>query len=119
MTKTMVFGMSCRGLLYPLHTLPEEETQPIGLWGQRHLKYIKEYRKSLYLNLLTSGKLNSYLTEINTQAEDLMFSLTKQIAENENVTEKLKEENAMLWVGRMNEIQSRVREIIYAEIIYI
>ena len=102
----------------PCITLPEDETQPIGLWGQRHLQYIKEHRKGLYINLLTSGKLNTYLADIDKQAEDMMFSLTKQIAECENVTEKLKEENAMRWVGRMNEIQSRVREIIYAEIIY-
>ena len=103
----------------PCITLPEEEKQPIGLWGQRHLQYIKEHRKGLYINLLTSGKLNTYLIDIDKQAEDMMFSLVKQIAERENVTEKLKEENAMLWVGRMNEIQSRVREIIYTEIIYI
>ena len=102
----------------PCIILPEEETKPIGLWGQRHLQYIKEHRKGLYINLLTSGKLNTYLADIDKQAEDMMFSLTKQIAECENVTEKLKEENAMRWVGRMNEIQSRVREIIYAEIIY-
>ena len=102
----------------PCLILSEEETQPIGLWGQRHLDYIKEYRKGLYTNLLTSGKLNSYLADIDRQAQECLLVLTKQIAEQENVTERLKADNAMLWVQKMNEIQSRVREIIYSEIIY-
>ena len=90
----------------------------IGLWGQRHLDYIKGYRKGLYTSLLTSGKLNSYLADIDIQAQERLLLLTRQIAEQENVAEQLKADNAMLWVQKMNEIQSRVREIIYSEIIY-
>ena len=69
---------------------PDEEQKPIGIWGQRHLRYIKQHRKVLYLNLLTSGKLNGYLTDLNKQAEDMFFRLVKQMAEREDVTEKLK-----------------------------
>ena len=113
------------GLWYELHgdyyppclTLPAEKEQPVGLWGQRHLRYLKEHRRALYLHLLTSGKLNSYLADIDRQAEEKILLLTKQMAEREKVTEQLKKENAMLWIGKMNEIQSRAREIVYAEII--
>lgn len=102
----------------PCLILAEEETQPIGLWGQRHSQYLKEYRKATYINLLTSGRLNAYLTDIDRQAQEYLLLLTKQMADQENVTEQLKADNAMLWVQKMNEIQSRVREIIYSEIIY-
>lgn len=102
----------------PCINLPEEEQQPVGLWGQRHLRYIKQNRKVLYLNLLTSGKLNSYLAEIDQQAEDMFFRLVKQIAEREGVTEQLKADNQMEWVGRMNNIRNRVTEVVNHDIIY-
>ena len=98
--------------------LPAEEQQPIGIWGQRHLRYIKQNRKVLYLNLLTSGKLNSYLAEIDQQAEDMFFRLVKQMAEREGVTEQLKADNQMAWVGRMNDIRSRAIEIVNNDLIY-
>ncbi len=92
--------------------LPEQEDKPIDLWGQRHLKYIEQHRKILYTNLLTSGKLNEHLTDIDKQAEDMFFRLVKQMAEHEGVTEKLKTDNQMEWVARMNNIRSRATEII-------
>ena len=98
--------------------LPEQEDRPIGLWGQRHLKYIKHHRKILYINLMTSGKLNGYLADIDKQAEDMFSRLVKQMAEREGVTEKLKADNQMVWVGRMNNIRQRATEIINAEFIY-
>ena len=104
--------------LIPCLTVPAEEEQPIGIWGQRHLDYLKHHCKVTYTNLLTSGRLNAYLADIDRQAQERLLLLTKQIAEQENVTEQLKADNAMLWVQKMNEIQSRVREIIYNEIIY-
>ena len=99
--------------------LPNEEQQPVGLWGQRHLRYIKQHRKVLYTDLLTSGKLNSYLTDIDKQAEEMFFRLVKQMAEREGVTEKLKAENQMKWVGFMNNIADRAREVVNAELIYV
>ena len=82
--------------------LSDEEEQSIGLWGQRHLRYIKQHRKVLYLNLLTSGKLNGYLADINKQAEDMLSRLVEQMAEREGVTEELKANSQMEWVARMN-----------------
>lgn len=102
----------------PCLILSEEETQPIGLWGQRHKQYLKEHKHLLYTTMLIEGTLNSYLADIDKQAQERLLLLTKQIAEQENVSEQLKADNAMLWVQKMNEIQSRVREIIYNEIIY-
>ena len=102
----------------PCLKLPEEEQQPIGIWGHRHLRYIKQHRKVLYLNLLTSGKLNGYLTDLDKQAEDMFFRLVKQMAEREDVTEKLKADNQMEWVGRMNNIRSRAKEVINNELIF-
>ena len=102
----------------PCLILSEEETQPIGLWGLRHKEYLKEHKHYLYTTMLIEGTLNSYLADIDRQAQECLLVLTKQIAEQENVTERLKADNAMLWVQKMNEIQSRVREIIYSEIIY-
>ena len=102
----------------PCLILSEEKTQPIGLWGQRHKQYLKEHKHYLYTTMLIEGMLNSYLADIDRQAQERLLLLTKQIAEQENVTEQLKADNAMLWVQKMNEIQSRVREIIYSEIIY-
>ncbi|MBR2915545.1 MAG: TnpV protein [Clostridia bacterium] len=98
--------------------LPNEEQQPVGLWGQRHLRYIKQHRKVLYTNLLTSGKLNSYLVDIDKQAEEMFSRLVKQMAEREDVTEALKAENQMEWVGRMNNIRSRATEIVNNDLIY-
>ena len=106
------------GYLIPDLTLPTEEEKPIGLWGQRHLRYIKEHKRLFYINLLTSCKLNSYLADINEQAEELFFRLVKQLAEKEGITEELKSTNQMAWIGAMNNIQARAREIVYADIIY-
>ena len=102
----------------PCLILPAEKEQPIGLWGQRHLRYLKEYRRATYITLLTRGRLNDYFADIDRQAQKRLFLLTKQIAEQENVNEQLKADNAMLWVQKMNEIQSRVRDMIFSEIIY-
>ena len=102
----------------PCLKLPEEEQQPIGVWGQRHLRHIKQNSKVLYLNLLTSGKLNGYLADLDKQAEDMFFRLVKQMAEREGVTEKLKVDNQMEWVARMNNIRSRATEIVNHDIIY-
>lgn len=99
-------------------SIPNSEL-PIGVWGQRHHKYIKQHRKVFYYSLLTSCKLNSYLHEIDEQAEEMFFSLVKELAEREKVTEQLKSENPMLWVQQMNNICNRVSEIINAEVIYI
>ncbi|CCY25653.1 uncharacterized protein BN469_00630 [Firmicutes bacterium CAG:114] len=104
----------------PCLSLPaEKESKPVGVWGQRHLRYLKQHRKVLYTNLLTSGKLNSYLADIDKQAEDMFLRLVIQMAEKEDVTEKLKAENQMEWVGRMNNIRSRAMEIVNAELIYV
>ena len=102
----------------PCLKLPEGEQQLVGLWGQRHLRYIKQNRKVFYLNLLTSGKLNGYLSDIDKQAEDMFSRLIKQMAEREGVTEALKAENQMEWVGRMNNIRSRAKEVINNELIF-
>lgn len=97
--------------------LPAEEQQPIGIWGQRHLRHIKQNRRVLYTNLLTSGKLNSYLADINRQAEEMFSRLVKQMAEYEGVTKQLKADNQMAWVGRMNDIRSRATEIVNNDLI--
>ena len=98
--------------------LPAEEQQPIGIWGQRHLRHIKQNRRVLYTNLLTSGKLNSYLADINRQAEEMFSRLVKHMAEREAVTEQLKADNQMAWVGRMNNIRNRAPEIVNTDLIY-
>ena len=102
----------------PCLSLPEEEQKPVGVWGQRHLRYIKEHKRTLYANLLTSCKLNSYLADIDKQAEDMLFRFVKQMAKREGVTEALKAENQMEWVGRMNNIRNRATELVNAELIY-
>ena len=102
----------------PCLSLPaEKENKPIGVWGQRHLHYLKQHRKVLYTNLITSGKLNGYLADIDAQAEDMFLRLVEQMAEREGVTEQQKAENQMEWVGRMNNIRSRAMEIVNEEII--
>lgn len=102
----------------PCLTLTAEEERPIGIWGQRHKRYLKEYRNITYKTLLISGKLNSYLADINEQAENMLYRLVKEMAMKENVTEQFKAENQMLWVQRMNNIRNRAIEIVNAEIIY-
>lgn len=101
-----------------MQILPEEENQPVGIWGQRHARYLKEHRKVLYVNLLTSGKLNSHLAEIDKQAEDMFLRLVKEMAEREGVSEKLKATDQMAWVQRMNNIRNRATEIVNAELIF-
>ena len=98
---------------------PDEEQKPIGIWGQRHLSYLKNHRKVLYANLLTSGKLNIYLADIDNQVEEMFERLTRQMAIAEDITEQLKATNQMVWVGQMNSIRNRVTEIVNSEIIFI
>ena len=104
--------------LLPDLKLPEEEQQPIGVWCQRHTRYLKEQCQATYATLLTSGKLNSYLADIDRQAEELFSRLVKQMAAMEGVTEQLKAGNQMEWVGRMNNIRNRAMEIVNTELIY-
>ena len=104
--------------LMPCFTLPEEERRFIGVWGQRHLRYLKEYRRSVYLNLLTSGKLNDYLADIEEQAQERFERVVEQMKQAHGITEQLKAENQMEWVARMNNIQSCAREIVDKEMIY-
>ncbi len=106
------------GYLIPDLTLPTEEEKPIGIWGQRHLRYIKEHKRLFYTNLLTSGKLNCYLSDINEQAEELFFRLVKQLAEKEGITEELKMTDQMAWIGAMNNIQASAREVVHTNIVY-
>ena len=103
----------------PCLTLPEQPKVEIGIWGKRHLRYIEKYHKIRYTNLLTSCKLTAYLADIDEQAEEMFFRLVNQLAEKEGVTEKLKAENQMLWVQRMNNIRNRATEIVNAELIYV
>ena len=102
----------------PCLKLPEEEQHPIGVWGQRHLRYIRRNRKVLYINLLTSGKLNSYLADIDKQAEEMFENLIKQFKQTEGITEQLKVDNQIELVSRMNNIRNRVMEIVNKELIY-
>lgn len=104
----------------PCLELPtEKEERHIGVWGQRHLRYIRECKKIFYINLLTSGKLQSYLAEVEEQAQELFDRLMKQKAEREGITEKLKADNQMEWVGRMNALRSAVIEAVNAEVIFV
>lgn len=96
----------------------EEKEANIGIWAMRHKRYLKQHHKVLYYNLLTSGKLNSYLVDIEQQAQDLFSRLVKDLAEKENVTENLKATDQMLWVRKMNNIRNRATEIVNADIIY-
>ena len=98
---------------------PEEEQKPIGIWGQRHLCYLKEYHRVRYGNLLTSGELNAYLADIARQAEEMFERLVKQMADAEGITETLKASDQMEWVRRMNNIRSRATEIVNSELILI
>lgn len=96
----------------------EPEGRPIGIWGQRHLRYIRKHKVGLYAELLTTDKLNDYLADLNEQAEAMFSQLVKQLSEKEGVTEALKAENQMLWVGRMNNIRSAAMESVANDLIY-
>ena len=106
------------GYLIPNLGLPDEDQHTIGIWGQRHRRYLKENRKVLYADLLTSGKLNGYLADIDRQAEEMFSRMINQIAEAEGITEKLKADDMMSWVGRMNGVRSRAAEIVNAKLIF-
>ena len=114
------------GISYTLHgdyylpdlTLPAEKEKPIGIWGQRHLCYLKENKRFFYLNLLTSGRLNEYLVSVDERAENMFFRLVKEYADRQEVTEQLKAENQFEWIGRMNNIRTCAREVVEHEIIY-
>ena len=103
----------------PCLTLPAEEEQPIGLWGQRHLRYIKEYRKTLYTSLQVSGKLKSYLVNIDRQAQELLDAIIQQLVQSQGITEELKTADQMAWVGKMNNIRANAMEIVDQEIVYV
>ena len=104
--------------LIPCITLSDEEEQSIGLWGERHLHYLKEYRRGTYINLLTRGRLNTYLADIDRQGEELFFRLVEQMKQAQGITEHLKAENQLEWVQRLSNIRACAREIVEKEIIY-
>lgn len=114
------------GISYTLHgdyylpdlVLPAEKEKPIGIWGRKHLDYLKEHRRLVYLNLLTSGRLKEYLMSVDEQAEEMFSRLVRQMAKREGVTEQLKADDQMAWVGAMNNIRNRAKEIVNAELIY-
>ena len=105
--------------LIPCLTLPEEEQRFIGVWGQRHKRYLKEHKEAVYITLLISGRLNSYLADIEEQAQERFERIVEQMKQVHGITEQLKVENQMEWVARMNNIQSCAREIVDKEIIYV
>lgn len=98
---------------------PETDNRPIGAWGRRHREYLKENKKAVYSLMSTRNTLHSYLADINEQADDMFFRLVKDMAKAEGVTEKLKAENQMLWVQKMNNIRNRATEIVNSELIYV
>ena len=102
----------------PCLTLPAEEEKPIGIWGLRHLRYLKDYHKVTYTNLLTSGRLHSYLADIDEQAKDMFFRLVNEYADRQSVTEQLKADKPLEWVQKMNNIRNAVEEVINTELIY-
>ena len=105
--------------LIPCISLPAEKEQPIGTWGQRHLNYLKQYRKVTYTNLFTSGRLNTYLTDIDRQAQERFERLIEGMKQAQGITECLKEDNALEWTGRLNNIRACAREIVNEEIIFV
>lgn len=107
-----------KGYLIPDLRLAEEEEKEIGIWGQRHLDYLKQYHKGRYINLLTSGRLNTYLADIDKQAQEHFEWLIESIKPSQGITEQIKAENALEWTGRMNNIKACAREIVNKEIIY-
>ena len=102
----------------PCLVLDEEDTQPIGMWGRKHLRYLKDHRPVLHTTLLLSGKLNSHLVEIDNRAADMLEQLMKQLAEKEGITEQLKAQDQIAWVGAMNNIRNRAEEIVNTEVLY-
>ena len=102
----------------PCLTLPEEEQRFIGVWGQRHKCYLKEHKRAFYITLLTSGRLNSYLADIEEQAQERFERIVEQMKQVQGITEQLKAENQLEWVGRMNNVQACAREIVDKEVIY-
>ena len=106
------------GYLIPDLRLPDEEEQPIGIWGQRHMDYLKQYQKVTYTNLLTSGRLNAYLVDVDRQAQERSHRLIEGMKQTQDITEQLKAENALEWTGKMNNIRACARKIVYDEIIY-
>ena len=114
------------GLWYELHgdyylpclSVPPEEQQPIGVWGQRHLRYLRQHRRALNTELLVSGRLNGYLADLNEQAEAMFLRLIDQMTAWEGITEQLKAQDQMLWVQRMNSIRDRAMEVINSDLIY-
>ena len=114
------------GLWYELHggyyipcvTVSNETVRPIGIWGQRHLRYLRQHKKALYKELQITGKLNGYLADLNEQAEEMFIELTEEMASREGVTEQLKAQNQMLWVQRMNNIRDRAEEVVNNDLIY-
>ncbi len=104
--------------LLPCLTIPAEEEQSIGIWGQRHLNYLKQHQKASYTNLLTSGKLNTYLADINRQAQERFERLIEDMKQAQGITEQLKAENALEWTGHLNNIRTCAREIVERELIY-
>ncbi len=119
--ETTGIGYTLQGDYYlPDLELPTEEKESnIGVWGMRHANYLKEHHKVIYYNLLTSGKLSSYLTDINERAETMFQQLVKELSEKEDVTEQLKATDTMLWVQKMNNIRNRATEIVNKEIIFV
>lgn len=103
----------------PNLTVPAEEERPIGVWGQRRLRYLKQHHKVLYYNLLTSGKLHSHLADVEEEAQILFSRLVKEYAEKEGVTEQLKSADQMAWVRRMNNIRERATEIVNADVVFV
>ena len=103
---------------FPCLTVPAEEEQSVGVWGQQHKQYLKEHRPALYNALLLSGKLNSYLVDIDQQAQEMMDTIIQQMAQAQSVTEALKATDQMAWIGRMNNIQASAMEIVGKELIY-
>ena len=104
--------------LIPCLSVPAEEEQPIGIWGQRHMNYLKQYHKVTYTNLLTSGRLNAYLVDVDRQAQERSHRLIEGMKQTQDITEQLKAENALEWTGKMNNIRACARKIVYDEIIY-
>lgn len=103
----------------PNLTLPAEDERPIGVWGQRRLRYLKQHHKVLYYNLLTSGKLHSHLADTEEQAQELFSRLVKELAEKEGVTEQLKSADQMAWVRQINNIRERATEVVNSEVVLI
>ena len=102
----------------PCLTVPAEEKQSVGVWGQRHKRYLKEYRPALYNALLLSEKLNAYLAGIDQQAQDLMDTIMQQMAEAQEITETLKAADQMTWIRKMNNIRASAMEVVDKELIY-